>query len=208
MSGALARCERDGLRLEWTLHAAPDGSWLRVEYTLANGRAQPVYCLDATTVFAGTEGIAVDPEALIVLQEPGQVDLRLIRGFYPHPVAHVQMELMPGARLLTPGAALEGHARVPLPLQAWYPNLGHTALAGRPTQATLCLGVVPGSLSLRDQALADGSVVRVPERSDVLRFQEWLEAGPLPVPAAACPPIGPGAAADSPPRVTVREVKP
>ncbi|MDB4950631.1 MAG: hypothetical protein JWM27_3280 [Gemmatimonadetes bacterium] len=172
------------LVLEWSAAAGPDG--LRVAYAVRSAGGGGVYLLDRVVVLAPRDGFAEEPAAAVALPSPDAPGtLRLLRGYVPARRSLPAVELVPGARLLAPGATLEGTIVVPLPAREWHPADGPHPLPAPPSALELRLGVLPLFCALADLALADGSRIPVPRHADAHLYQQWLAAPPQPMPAAA-----------------------
>jgi hypothetical protein len=170
-----------GLRLEWNFERAGDDH-LALSYTVLHEEQAALYLLDRVVVFAPKEGFEEAPDRIIALAEDDPETLMLSRGWVRPPWSNVMYELMPGARRLESGGTLQGHARIPLPLQAWHPNEGAKPFDTPPGKMELRIGLLPTFCELQELKLNDGSTVRIPKGADAYLYQQWLASEPRPIP--------------------------
>jgi hypothetical protein len=170
-----------GCRLDWRLVEAGPRR-LVAEYRLVHPGERPLWAVDRLVVFAEPSGFAVDERAAIVADDPVHAGRALLIRGYVSPESLVATELLPAARPLPPGGAVEGRLEVPWPLAGWHPNDGSFPLRGQPREAALRVGVLPGRCALDPLRLADGSNAEVPHPADLFQYQELIAGEPLPVP--------------------------
>jgi hypothetical protein len=174
------------LRLDWTLDLDAARGLLEVRYTLENHGPDPVHVLDEVLVLGATHGVASAPDAVMVSQSPDEpARVLFVRGYVQPSRDSVAYELLPGARLLAPGATCRGRATVGVPLAAWHPSEGTWPLDTTPREALLQIGVMPLAGAVEPLVLADGRTVQVPRAADAYQHQRFVSSTPLPLPAGS-----------------------
>lgn len=148
------------LGLSWSTH--PDGSLLRVDYTLTNTSELPLFVcdrlgLDAADPRLGSAG------GLVVTNGAAPGTAELSCGSVP--TDDERYYLRPPVFLAL--AAGESHAwqkAVPLPLAAWHDQGFVEPLRAAPSQVVLCVDWFAGEpTSWKELQASDGTTVRLPQ---------------------------------------------
>lgn len=160
----------DSVTLTWSLSRAEGSGALLVTYQVENHGPEGVLVMDQMLQLGAKQGLDPAPQALIVTPDPVDPGLvHLTRGRVA-PSSDPRVEILPGVRPLGPGETATGAAEISLPLRAWHPNDGFSALAVAPTRAVLEIGVLPLQAPTRTLQTSQGAV-QVPERAAAITAQ-------------------------------------
>ena len=117
--------------MELSLACQPgkEGSWLIFPYQISNVGNVDAYVMDAVAnVNAETGAVTADRRSVVVVHGPGE-DVTVGRFVAPLPPdRRIAMPVVPLARLLVPGATLEGRVDLPVPLAETSPYFADLTL--------------------------------------------------------------------------------